>query len=81
MPVTPRVRMSPARRREQLLDLGVTLLATRSLDELSIEILAEVEQLLATPGRTHPDAGGGGHVPHLTESRSASLLTHFQYAA
>ena len=41
MPVTPRVRMSPARRREQLLDLGVTLLATRSLDELSIEILAE----------------------------------------
>jgi AcrR family transcriptional regulator len=33
--------MSPARRREQLLDLGVTLLATRSLDELSIEILAE----------------------------------------
>ncbi len=41
MPATPRVRMSPARRREQLLDLGVTLLATRSLDELSIEILAE----------------------------------------
>ena len=41
MPVTPRVRMSPARRREQLLDLGVTLLATRSLDELSNEILAE----------------------------------------
>ncbi len=41
MPTTPRVRMSPARRREQLLDLGVTLLATRSLDELSIEILAE----------------------------------------
>ncbi len=38
---TARVRMSPARRREQLLDLGVTLLATRSLDELSIEILAE----------------------------------------
>ena len=41
MTATPRVRMSPARRREQLLDLGVTLLATRSLDELSIEILAE----------------------------------------
>ena len=41
MSATPRVRMSPARRREQLLDLGVTLLATRSLDELSIEILAE----------------------------------------
>ena len=41
MSATPRVRMSPARRREQLLDLGVTLLATRSLDELSIETLAE----------------------------------------
>ncbi len=41
MSATPRVRMSPARRREQLLDLGVLLLATRSLDELSIEILAE----------------------------------------
>lgn len=41
MSATPRVRMSPDRRREQLLDLGVQLLATRSLDELSIEILAE----------------------------------------
>ncbi len=33
--------MSPAERREQLLDLGVRLLATRSLDELSIDLLAE----------------------------------------
>ena len=36
-----RVRMSPDGRREQLLDLGVRLLSTRSLDELSIEMLAE----------------------------------------
>ena len=38
---SPRVRMSPESRREQLLDLGVTLLATRSLEELSIDLLAE----------------------------------------
>lgn len=37
----PRARLSPAQRREQLLDLGVRLLATRSLDELSIDLLAE----------------------------------------
>ena len=36
-----RVRMSPEQRREQLLDHGVRLLSTRSLDELSIETLAE----------------------------------------
>jgi AcrR family transcriptional regulator len=38
---TGRVRMSPDGRREQLLELGVRLLSTRSLDELSIETLAE----------------------------------------
>ena len=38
---TPRTRLSPEQRREQLLDLGVRLLATRSLDELSIDLLAE----------------------------------------
>src|SRR3954468_25043858 len=36
-----RVRMTPDSRREQLLDLGVRLLSTRSLDELSIEVFAE----------------------------------------
>ncbi|HET7387334.1 MAG TPA: TetR/AcrR family transcriptional regulator [Nocardioidaceae bacterium] len=36
-----RIRMTPHGRREQLLDLGVELLSTRSLDELSIETLAE----------------------------------------
>lgn len=36
-----RVRMSPESRKEQLLDLGVRLLSTRSLDALSIELLAE----------------------------------------
>ena len=38
---TRRVRMSPDNRREQLLRLGVALLATRTLDELSIDLLAE----------------------------------------
>jgi AcrR family transcriptional regulator len=38
---TTRTRLSPAERREQLLDLGVRLLADRSLDELSIDVLAE----------------------------------------
>ena len=36
-----RTRLSPAERRTQLLDLGVGLLATRSLDELTIDLLAE----------------------------------------
>ena len=36
-----RTRLSPDERREQLLDLGVSLLATRSLDELTIDVLAE----------------------------------------
>ncbi len=38
---TGRVRMHPDSRREQLLELGVQLLSTRPLDELSIEMLAE----------------------------------------
>jgi AcrR family transcriptional regulator len=36
-----RSRLTPDERRSQLLDLGVRLLATRSLDELSIDLLAE----------------------------------------
>lgn len=36
-----RVRMTPGDRREQLLELGVRLLSTRSADELSIDVLAE----------------------------------------
>lgn len=38
---TARTRMTPQQRREQLLEIGVGLLATRPLDELSIELLAE----------------------------------------
>lgn len=38
---TPRTRLAPDQRRTQLLDLGVSLLATRSLDELTIDVLAE----------------------------------------
>jgi AcrR family transcriptional regulator len=38
---TGRVRMTPESRREQLLDLGTRLLSTRTLDEISIELLAE----------------------------------------
>jgi AcrR family transcriptional regulator len=36
-----RIRMSPEGRREQLLELGTQLLSTRTLDEISIEVLAE----------------------------------------
>ncbi len=39
--VTTRTRLTPDQRREQLLVLGTRLLATRSLDELSIDLLAE----------------------------------------
>jgi AcrR family transcriptional regulator len=39
--MSTRVRLSPEARREQLLDLGVQMLATRSVEELSIELLAE----------------------------------------
>ena len=38
---TSRSRLRPDERRAQLLDLGVSLLATRSLDELTIDVLAE----------------------------------------
>jgi AcrR family transcriptional regulator len=38
---TTRTRLSPDERRTQLLELGFRLLATRSLDELSIDLLAE----------------------------------------
>ena len=41
MTAPTRARLSPEERRSQLLDLGVRLLATRSLDELSIDLLAE----------------------------------------
>ena len=41
MTTTPRVRLDPEARREQLLELGVQLFARISLDELSIEKLAE----------------------------------------
>ncbi|MEO6501483.1 MAG: TetR/AcrR family transcriptional regulator [Jatrophihabitantaceae bacterium] len=36
-----RIRLSPDARREQLLDLGVRMLATRTLDELSVDVLSE----------------------------------------
>ena len=41
MTATTRTRLSPDERREQLLDLGVRLLGSRTIDELSIDLLAE----------------------------------------
>ena len=41
MTSTTRTRLSAEQRRDQLLDLGVSLLSTRSLDELTIDVLAE----------------------------------------
>jgi len=40
-PKGPRTRLTPDQRRAQLIELGVSLLATRSLDELTIDVLAE----------------------------------------
>src|SRR3954454_5545856 len=40
MTVGKRVRLSPEARRAQLIDLGVEMLATRRLDELSVELIA-----------------------------------------
>lgn len=40
-PQGTRTRLTSSERRSQLLDLGVRLLATRSVDELSIDLLAE----------------------------------------
>src|SRR5689334_18483272 len=36
-----RTRLSPEQRREQLLDLGVQLIADRQIEELSVDLLAE----------------------------------------
>jgi AcrR family transcriptional regulator len=41
MTVTRRTRLSPQARREQLLELGVQMLTDRTLDELSVEAIAE----------------------------------------
>lgn len=40
-PTSSRTRLTPDQRRTQLLDLGTRLLGTRSLEELSIDVLAE----------------------------------------
>lgn len=39
--MSSRTRLTPEQRREQLLELGTRLLATRTLDELTIDLLAE----------------------------------------
>ncbi|MCU1657877.1 MAG: TetR family transcriptional regulator, partial [Pseudonocardiales bacterium] len=36
-----RIRLSPEARRAQLIELGVEMLATRTLDELSVEDIAQ----------------------------------------
>jgi AcrR family transcriptional regulator len=41
MATEKRVRLSPAARRAQLIELGVEMLATRTLDELSVEDIAQ----------------------------------------
>jgi AcrR family transcriptional regulator len=38
---TKRIRLNPEARRAQLIDLGVEMLATRRLDELSVELIAK----------------------------------------
>jgi AcrR family transcriptional regulator len=41
MTASKRVRLAPAARRAQLIELGVEMLATRRLDELSVELIAK----------------------------------------
>ena len=41
MTTAKRVRLSPEARRAQLIELGVEMLATRRLDELSVELIAQ----------------------------------------
>ena len=41
MAVSKRTRLAPEKRRAQLIDLGVEMLATRRLDELSVELIAK----------------------------------------
>jgi AcrR family transcriptional regulator len=41
MTTAKRVRLSPEARRKQLIELGVEMLATRRLDELSVELIAQ----------------------------------------
>ena len=41
MPAPKRTRLAPQARRAQLIELGVRLLATRRLDELSVELIAQ----------------------------------------
>ncbi len=40
-PTPKRVRLNPEARRAQLIELGLELLATRTLDELSVELIAQ----------------------------------------
>lgn len=39
--MSKRIRLTPEARRKQLIDLGVEMLATRRLDELSVELIAK----------------------------------------
>jgi AcrR family transcriptional regulator len=39
--MSTRIRLAPAERREQLLELGIRLIANRPIEELSIDLLAE----------------------------------------
>ena len=41
MVAAKRIRLTPEKRRAQLIDLGVEMLATRRLDELSVELIAK----------------------------------------
>jgi AcrR family transcriptional regulator len=41
MTASKRIRLSPEARRAQLIELGVEMLATRRLDELSVELIAQ----------------------------------------
>lgn len=67
-----RTRLTPEQRREQLLDLGVRLLADRPIEELSVELLAE--QAGVSRGLLYHYFGGLREFLHAVLRRMADEL-------
>jgi AcrR family transcriptional regulator len=67
-----RTRLTPEQRREQLLDLGVQLIADRPLEELSIDLLAE--QAGVSRGLLYHYFGGKQEFLHAVLQRMADDL-------
>ncbi|SFC29011.1 transcriptional regulator, TetR family [Nocardioides terrae] len=74
MTTAPRTRLSSDERRSQLLDLGVRLFATRSLSEISIDLLAETAGI--SRGLLYHYFGGlAGFQEAVVRRAAADLIT------